>query len=49
MLRRGPVLLQIPVAVAELVGELGLVEVLRPVRHLVPGAGGLQRAFRPRQ
>ncbi len=49
MLCGGPVLLEVAVAVPELVGELGLVEVARPVRHLVAGAGGLQRPFRPRE
>ncbi len=49
VLGRRPELLQIPVAVAELVGQLGLVEEPRPVRHLVAGPRRVQRAFRADQ
>src|SRR5690606_24782007 len=49
VLRGGPELLEVAVAVAELVGELRLVEAPRPVRHLVAGTGARQGAFRAHQ
>ncbi len=44
-----PELLQIPVTVPELVGELCLVEERGPVRHVVPGPGRLQGALGPHE
>ena len=49
VLGRGPELLEVAVAVAELVGELRLVEEPRPVRHLVTGLRRLQRPLGPYQ
>ncbi|SCD78152.1 hypothetical protein GA0115246_105972 [Streptomyces sp. SolWspMP-sol7th] len=49
VLRRGPVLLEVAVAVPELVGELGLVEEAGPAGNLVAGAGRFERPLGPYQ